>query len=82
MVEAAERGDFAGARQMHHFLVPLMLGNFIESNPGTVKFAMAAMGLVRRGVSAAGGLAAAGNAGKIRELLKALDVLKGGAVLA
>ena len=26
-------------------LVPLMLGNFIESNPGPVKFAMAAMGL-------------------------------------
>ena len=45
MVEAAERGDFAGARQMHHFLVPLMLGNFIESNPGPVKFAMATLGL-------------------------------------
>ena len=45
MVEAAERGDFAAARQMHHRLVPLMLGNFVESNPGPVKFAMAAMGL-------------------------------------
>ena len=45
MVEAAERGDFAGARQMHHHVVPLMLGNFIESNPGPVKFAMAALGL-------------------------------------
>jgi 4-hydroxy-tetrahydrodipicolinate synthase len=45
MVEAAERGDFAAARRMHHRLVPLMLGNFIESNPGPVKFAMAAMGL-------------------------------------
>jgi 4-hydroxy-tetrahydrodipicolinate synthase len=45
MVEAAERGDFTAARQMHHALVPLMLGNFIESNPGPVKFAMAAMGL-------------------------------------
>jgi len=45
MVEAAERGDFAAARKMHHRLVPLMLGNFIESNPGPVKFAMAAMGL-------------------------------------
>ncbi|HTH25977.1 MAG TPA: 4-hydroxy-tetrahydrodipicolinate synthase [Vicinamibacterales bacterium] len=45
MVEAAERGDFAGARQMHHFLVPLMLGNFIESNPGPVKYAMSVMGL-------------------------------------
>ena len=45
MVEAAERGDWDGARQMHHRLVPLMLGNFIESNPGPVKFAMATMGL-------------------------------------
>src|SRR5688572_4710371 len=45
MIEAAERGDFAAARRMHHRLVPLMLGNFIESNPGPVKFAMAAMGL-------------------------------------
>lgn len=45
MVEAAERGDFAAARQMHHALVPLMLGNFIESNPGPVKFAMSVLGL-------------------------------------
>jgi 4-hydroxy-tetrahydrodipicolinate synthase len=45
MVEAAERGDYAAARQMHHRLVPLMLGNFVESNPGPVKFAMASMGL-------------------------------------
>jgi len=45
MVEAAERGDYAAARHMHHRLVSLMLGNFVESNPGPVKFAMAAMGL-------------------------------------
>jgi len=45
MIEAAERGDFAAARQMHHRLVPLMLGNFIESNPGPVKYAMSVMGL-------------------------------------
>ena len=30
---------------MHQRLLPLMLGNFVESNPGPVKFAMAAMGL-------------------------------------
>ncbi len=45
MVEAAERGDFATARRIHTRLLPLLLGNFIESNPGPVKFAMAAMGL-------------------------------------
>ena len=45
MVEAAERGDFKTARQIHQRILPLMLGNFIESNPGPVKFSMAAMGL-------------------------------------
>lgn len=45
MVEAAERGDYAEARQVHHRLLPLLLINFVESNPGPVKFAMAAMGL-------------------------------------
>jgi 4-hydroxy-tetrahydrodipicolinate synthase len=46
MVEAAERGDFAAARKIHTSLLPLMLINFIESNPGPVKAAMAAMGLL------------------------------------
>jgi 4-hydroxy-tetrahydrodipicolinate synthase len=45
MVEAAERGDYVGARRIHNRILPLMLGNFVESNPGPVKFAMAAMGL-------------------------------------
>lgn len=45
MVEAAERGDYATARAIHERILPLMLGNFVESNPGPVKFAMAAMGL-------------------------------------
>jgi 4-hydroxy-tetrahydrodipicolinate synthase len=45
LVEAAERGDYQTARKIHTKLLPLMLGNFIESNPGPVKFAMAAMGL-------------------------------------
>jgi 4-hydroxy-tetrahydrodipicolinate synthase len=45
MVEAAERGDYATARRLHTTLLPLLLGNFVESNPGPVKFAMAAMGL-------------------------------------
>ena len=46
MVEAAERGDFAAARKLHAFLLPLMIVNFVESNPIPVKAAMAAMGLV------------------------------------
>jgi len=46
MVEAAERGDFAAARKTHTALLALMLINFVESNPGPVKVAMAAMGLL------------------------------------
>jgi 4-hydroxy-tetrahydrodipicolinate synthase len=45
MVEAAERGDFETARRWHQKLLPLMQINFVESNPGPVKFMMAAMGL-------------------------------------
>jgi 4-hydroxy-tetrahydrodipicolinate synthase len=45
MVEAAEGGDFASARAWHGKLLALMQVNFIEANPGPVKFAMAAMGL-------------------------------------
>ena len=46
MVETAERGDFAAARAQHQHLLPLMLVNFIESNPIPVKSAMASMGLL------------------------------------
>jgi 4-hydroxy-tetrahydrodipicolinate synthase len=45
IVEAAERNDFATARQWHQKLMPIMQVNFVESSPGPVKFAMAAMGL-------------------------------------
>jgi 4-hydroxy-tetrahydrodipicolinate synthase len=46
MVEAAERNDFASARAIHARILPLMQVNFVESNPGPVKAAMAAMGLL------------------------------------
>jgi len=46
MVEAAERGDFAAARIIHERILPLMQINFIESSPGPVKAAMAALGLL------------------------------------
>jgi len=46
MVEAAERGDFAGARAIHTRILPLMLINFVEANPIPVKAAMAVMGLL------------------------------------
>jgi 4-hydroxy-tetrahydrodipicolinate synthase len=39
-------GDFPGAVEVHRRLHPLMEINFIESNPGPVKAAMAMMGLL------------------------------------
>lgn len=46
LTDLALAGDFAGARALQYRLLPLMEANFIESNPGPVKAAMALMGLV------------------------------------
>jgi len=46
LVEAAERGDFTAAREIHARLLPLLLANFAESNPIPVKAAMALLGLL------------------------------------
>ena len=46
VVELCERGDFAAARKLHHWLMPLLQVNFVESNPIPCKAAMAAMGLI------------------------------------
>ena len=46
IVELCEKGDFAGARKLHHWLLPLIQVNFAESNPIPCKAAMAAMGLI------------------------------------
>lgn len=46
IVEMAEQGDYAAARRLHTWLLPLCQVNFVESNPIPVKAAMAAMGLL------------------------------------
>lgn len=46
IIELAEQGDFAGARRLHTWLLPLTQINFVEANPIPVKAAMAAMGLI------------------------------------
>jgi 4-hydroxy-tetrahydrodipicolinate synthase len=46
LVEAAENGDYAEARERHQRLLPLLTANFLESNPIPVKAAMALMGLL------------------------------------
>jgi 4-hydroxy-tetrahydrodipicolinate synthase len=44
MVEKALSGDYAGAREMHYRLLPLMRALFIETNPIPVKAALEIMG--------------------------------------
>jgi 4-hydroxy-tetrahydrodipicolinate synthase len=46
IVELCEKGDYAAARKLHHWLYPLIQVNFIETNPIPCKAAMAAMGLI------------------------------------
>ena len=46
MTDLALAGDWTAARALHYKLLPLMEGNFIESNPGPVKAVMAIMGLL------------------------------------
>jgi 4-hydroxy-tetrahydrodipicolinate synthase len=46
LVKLALANDFAAAREVHQRYFPLMEVNFVETNPGPVKAAMALMGLL------------------------------------
>jgi len=46
MTSAALSGDFERARAVHNRILPLMTGNFIESNPIPVKAAMKMLGII------------------------------------
>lgn len=46
MVRAALAGDFGAARSIHERILPLMLANFLESNPIPVKTALKAIGVI------------------------------------
>jgi 4-hydroxy-tetrahydrodipicolinate synthase len=46
IVELCERGEFAAARKLYAWLLPLVQANFVESNPIPCKAGMAAMGLL------------------------------------
>jgi 4-hydroxy-tetrahydrodipicolinate synthase len=47
LARRANQGDFAGARDLQRRYLPLMQANFVESNPGPVKWAMHLMGLLQ-----------------------------------
>lgn len=46
LVSAALRGDFAAARAVHYRVLPLLTGNFMESNPIPVKTACKLLGIL------------------------------------
>ena len=80
MVEAAERNDFAAARAIHNRIINLMQINFVESNPGPVKYAMAAMGLLEEVYRLPMVPPRPESKVKIEAVLKALGLLKAVAV--
>ena len=80
MVEAAERNDFAAAREIHARILPLMLVNFVESNPIPVKAAMAAMGLIEEVYRLPMVPPQNSSAEKIHKVLRELGLLKGALV--
>ena len=80
MVEAAERNDFAAARAIHSRIVNLMQINFVESNPGPVKYAMAAMGLLEEAYRLPMVSPKAESKAKIDAVMKELGLLKGALV--
>ena len=73
IIELAEKGDFAGARKLHLWLLPFLQVNFVESNPIPVKAAMAAMGLLEERYRLP--LVPPGNAARDR-IMKVLQDLK------
>jgi 4-hydroxy-tetrahydrodipicolinate synthase len=75
-VDAAERGDFSSARDIHQRLMPLMQANFVEPNPIPVKTAMAAMGLLENTFRLPMCPATAASQTRILSVLKELNLLK------
>jgi len=80
LVEAAERNDFAAARQIHARILSLMQINFVEANPVPVKAAMAAMGLLEEVYRLPMVSPRADSKDKILKVLRELDLLKGALV--
>ena len=75
IVELCEKGDFAAARKLHHWLLPLIQVNFVESNPIPCKAAMAAMGLIEETYRLPLVSPSAAARGKIMQVLQNLKML-------
>ena len=75
VVELCEKGDYAAARKLHHWLLPLIQVNFVESNPIPCKAAMAAMGLIEETYRLPLVSPSAAARGKIMQVLQNLKML-------
>jgi 4-hydroxy-tetrahydrodipicolinate synthase len=77
LVQSALHGDYARARELQRKYLPLMEVNFIESNPGPVKAAMAGMGLLEAVWRLPLVPPASANQKKIEGVLESVGLLKG-----
>ena len=75
IVELCEKGDYAAARKLHHWLLPLILVNFVETNPIPCKAAMAAMGLLEENYRLPMVPPSAGARDKVLRVLQQLKML-------
>jgi 4-hydroxy-tetrahydrodipicolinate synthase len=75
-------GDWEAARALHYRLLPLMDANFVESNPGPVKAAMALMALLDERFRLPLVPVQEKTRARLREVLAQLGVLRGSHVPA
>jgi len=75
LTRLANNGDFAGARKLQRKWFPLMQVNFIEANPGPVKWAMSVMGLIEPAYRLPMVEPGAANKKKIEEVLTSAGLL-------
>jgi 4-hydroxy-tetrahydrodipicolinate synthase len=76
LTRAALQGDFRTAREIHRRYHPLMEINFVESNPGPVKAAMAEMGLLEAAWRLPLVAPKAENQARIRAVLESLELIQ------
>jgi len=76
LARLALQNDFPAARELHRHFLPLMEINFVESNPGPVKAALAAMGLLEPVWRLPLVAPTATSQSRIRTVLESLDLLE------
>jgi 4-hydroxy-tetrahydrodipicolinate synthase len=77
LTDLALAGEWDAARALHFRLLPLMDANFVESNPGPVKAAMALMGLLDERFRLPLVPVQEKTRARLREVLAQLGVLRG-----